>query len=369
MKRLAFIAQGSSDYDDRLRSLLEETGIEPHEFIGLDYFGLVPFFVLAGATVRPRRTPTATTSTSRASSSSWPTTCPRTASTGSCATCSTTPTATTSRSSVPAAPDPATVHPVTGQERVVFLRPLIESAGIEVGEYTYYDHPDDPRAFERDAVLYAFGPERLVIGRYCAIAAGVRFLMGGANHADQGPSTYPFGIFGAGWAETMDLVIGRPSRGDTVVGHDVWLGYERARPARRDHRPRRDRRGRERRQRRRAALRDRGRQPGPRRARGATSDEDVERLLRAAWWDWPVAAGHAPRADDHERDAGRARAHRRRPTRLMAGAGVAADRPPRRAPGADPRRRRGAGRGRRAGASAPPRPSSPAGGGDLVTIV
>jgi hypothetical protein len=54
MKRLAFIAQGSSDYDDRLRSLLEETGIEPHEFIGLDYFGLVPFFVLAGATVRPQ---------------------------------------------------------------------------------------------------------------------------------------------------------------------------------------------------------------------------------------------------------------------------------------------------------------------------
>ena len=54
MKRLAFIAQGSSDYDDRLRSLLEETGIEPQEFIGLDYFGLVPFFVLAGATVRPQ---------------------------------------------------------------------------------------------------------------------------------------------------------------------------------------------------------------------------------------------------------------------------------------------------------------------------
>ena len=54
MKRLAFIAQGSSDYDDRLRSLLDETGIDPHEFIGLDYFGLVPFFVMAGATVRPQ---------------------------------------------------------------------------------------------------------------------------------------------------------------------------------------------------------------------------------------------------------------------------------------------------------------------------
>ena len=54
MKRLAFIAQGSSDYDDRLRTLLDESGIDAHEFIGLDYFGLVPFFVLAGATVRPQ---------------------------------------------------------------------------------------------------------------------------------------------------------------------------------------------------------------------------------------------------------------------------------------------------------------------------
>jgi virginiamycin A acetyltransferase len=185
------------------------------------------------------------------------------------------------------APDPATVHPVTGQDRVVFLRPLIEATNIEVGEYTYYDHPDDARAFERDAVLYAFGPERLIIGRYCAIAAGTRFLMGGANHADLGPSTYPFGIFGAGWAGTMDLVMSAPSRGDTVVGHDVWLGY--------------------------GALV----LPGVTIGHGAVvaaasvvsadvppyaivagnparvvrrryETDDVDRLLRAAWWDWPV---------------------------------------------------------------------------------
>jgi hypothetical protein len=53
MRRLAYITQGSSDYDERLWGLLEETGIDPHEFIGLDYFGLTPFFVMAGATVRP----------------------------------------------------------------------------------------------------------------------------------------------------------------------------------------------------------------------------------------------------------------------------------------------------------------------------
>src|SRR3954451_21017569 len=124
-------------------------------------------------------------------------------------------------------PDPTVLHPIAGQRRVVFLRPLVKSPNVEVGEYTYYDSEDgDPLAFERDAVLYAFGPERLIVGRFCAIASGVRFLMPGANHADLGPSTFPFGIFGEPWASrTMDLVMSAVSRGDTVVGHDVWLGY------------------------------------------------------------------------------------------------------------------------------------------------
>jgi virginiamycin A acetyltransferase len=190
---------------------------------------------------------------------------------------------------VPEAPDPMVLHPVANARRVVFLKPLVENPNVEVGDYTYYDHPDDPLAFEREAVLYAFGPERLIIGRYCAIAAGVRFLMPGANHADLGPSTFPFGIFGEPWAErTMDLVMGAPSRGDTVVGNDVWLGYQ-------------------------ALV-----LPGVTIGHGAVvaaasvvaadvppyaivagnparvvrrrfGDEDVERLLRAAWWDWPVA--------------------------------------------------------------------------------
>jgi virginiamycin A acetyltransferase len=186
------------------------------------------------------------------------------------------------------APDPTRLHPVTGQERVVFLKPLVSNPNIAVGDYSYYDDPDDPLAFERDAVLYAYGPERLIIGRYCAIASGVRFLLPGANHADLGPSTFPFGIFGSPWAEkTMDLVMGAPSRGDTVIGNDVWLGYQ-------------------------ALV-----LPGVTVGHGAVvaaasvvtadvepyavvagnparvvkrrfEDEDVGRLLRAAWWDWPV---------------------------------------------------------------------------------
>ena len=171
----------------------------------------------------------------------------------------------------------------------MYLRPLVTDPRIEVGEYTYHDDPDDALGFERNAFLYAHGPERLIIGRYCAIASGVRFIMPGANHADLGPSTFPFGIFGEPWAErTMDLVMGAPSRGDTVVGNDVWLGYRAlvlpgvtighgaivaaASVVATDTPPY-------------AIV---GGNPA-RVVRRRFGDEDVERLLRAAWWDWPVA--------------------------------------------------------------------------------
>jgi virginiamycin A acetyltransferase len=116
----------------------------------------------------------------------------------------------------------------------------------------------------------------------------VRFLLPGANHADLGPSTFPFGIFGALWAErTMDLVMGAPSRGDTVVGHDLWLGCralvlpgvtigDGAVVA--------------------AASVVAGDVPpyavvagNPARVvRRRFADDDVARLLRAAWWNWPI---------------------------------------------------------------------------------
>jgi virginiamycin A acetyltransferase len=189
---------------------------------------------------------------------------------------------------VSGAPDPKVLHPVAGHDRVVYLRPLVTDPRIEVGEYTYYDDADDPLGFERNAFLYAVGPERLIIGRYSAIASGVRFLMPGANHADLGPSTFPFGIFGEPWAErTMDLVMGAPSRGDTVVGNDVWLGYQAlvlpgvtighgaivaaASVVAADVPPY-------------AIV---GGNPA-RVIRRRYEDHDVERLLRAAWWDWPV---------------------------------------------------------------------------------
>ena len=123
-------------------------------------------------------------------------------------------------------PDPDVLHPVSGQPRVVMLKPLITSPLIDVGEFSYYDDPDDPTGFQTRNVLYHYGPERLIIGRFCALAEGVRFIMNGANHRMDGPSTFPFPIMGGSWAEHIDLITGLPGRGDTVVGNDVWLGYQ-----------------------------------------------------------------------------------------------------------------------------------------------
>ncbi|MFF5126875.1 CatB-related O-acetyltransferase [Streptomyces syringium] len=121
--------------------------------------------------------------------------------------------------------DPTALHPFPEQPRIVQLKPLVTSPLIEAGEYSYYDDPDDPTAFESRNVLYHYGPERLVIGKFCALGTGVRFIMNGANHRMDGPSTFPFPVMGGSWAEHFDLLTGLPGRGDTVVGNDVWFGY------------------------------------------------------------------------------------------------------------------------------------------------
>src|SRR6266511_2677243 len=83
---------------------------------------------------------------------------------------------------VSGAPDPMSAYPFPDRNRTVFLKPLITVPYIEVGEYTYYDDPDDAAGFERNNVLYPFGPEKLIIGKYCPIAAQTRFLLSAANH-------------------------------------------------------------------------------------------------------------------------------------------------------------------------------------------
>jgi virginiamycin A acetyltransferase len=123
--------------------------------------------------------------------------------------------------------DPKDKHPMKGFPQICFIQNTVSNPNIVIGDYTYYDDPEDSENFERN-VLYHFPfiGDRLIIGKFCALARGIKFIMNGANHQLSGFSTYPFQIFGKGW-EKVDPQFGDlPYKGDTVVGNDVWIGYE-----------------------------------------------------------------------------------------------------------------------------------------------
>ena len=126
-------------------------------------------------------------------------------------------------------PNPNIKHPIPLHTRVGFLKALVAQPNIEIGDFTYYDDPDGPDKFVEKCVLhhYPFIGDRLVFGKFCAIAEGARFIMNGANHAMSGFSTYPFNIFGHGWEEGFDVKTWEAeNRGDTIIGNDVWIGME-----------------------------------------------------------------------------------------------------------------------------------------------
>ena len=125
-------------------------------------------------------------------------------------------------------PTPDTRHPLTlpdgsTHRGAVFLKTAIDHPRIAVGDYTYafdFDPPDD-WAGRLAPYLYPHSAERLTLGRFCQIANGVRFITASANHRYDGISSYPFAIFDDPAAARPSL----PSRfPDTVIGHDVWIG-------------------------------------------------------------------------------------------------------------------------------------------------
>jgi virginiamycin A acetyltransferase len=120
-------------------------------------------------------------------------------------------------------PNPNTIYPIKGVTRTVYLKNIITNPQIIVGDYTYYDDPEDVYNFEKNVLyLFDFMGDKLIIGKFCQIATGVRFIMNGSNHAMNGFSTYPFKVFGQSWAEKDPMQV--VSKGDTVIGNDVWIG-------------------------------------------------------------------------------------------------------------------------------------------------
>lgn len=125
-------------------------------------------------------------------------------------------------------PDPNTVFP-NEYGTTCFLKNVITAPNVSVGDYTYYDDPEDPTSFERNNLLYnwpEFG-EKLIIGKFCCIGSGAKFLMGPSNHRMESATTYPFAVFGGAWeAAAPPHLTQLPHKGDTIVGNDVWLGRE-----------------------------------------------------------------------------------------------------------------------------------------------
>jgi virginiamycin A acetyltransferase len=122
-------------------------------------------------------------------------------------------------------PDPLTRHPIPGWKGTAFLKAIVDHPLIEVGDYSYYDDSRGPEHFVARCVRYHFDfiGDRLIIGRFVAIAQAAQFIMNGANHPMGGFSTYPFQMFGI---EGAPDVTAHPHRGDTVIGNDVWIGRE-----------------------------------------------------------------------------------------------------------------------------------------------
>ena len=110
-----------------------------------------------------------------------------------------------------------------------FIKNVISAPNIIVGDYTYYDDPEDPTGFERNNVLFNY-PEfgdKLIIGKFCSIACGVQFLFNSANHTKKSLSTYPFPLFFEEWGlDIRDVASAWDNKGDIVIGNDVWIGYE-----------------------------------------------------------------------------------------------------------------------------------------------
>ena len=122
-------------------------------------------------------------------------------------------------------PDKDQKFPLANYDRLCFLKNVIKNPNVIIGDYTYYDDFENVENFEKNIKYhFDFIGDKLIIGKFCMIASDVTFIMNGANHLTNSITSYPFAIFGHDWSDAME---GKsyPTKGDTVIGNDVWIGY------------------------------------------------------------------------------------------------------------------------------------------------
>ncbi len=122
-------------------------------------------------------------------------------------------------------PNANDIHPNEKINSICYIKNVITGPNISVGDYTYYDDINGAENFESHVTHhYEFLGDKLIIGKFCAIAKGIEFIMNGANHRMCSVTTYPFNIMGHGWEKCTPSLEDLPFKGDTVVGNDVWIG-------------------------------------------------------------------------------------------------------------------------------------------------
>jgi virginiamycin A acetyltransferase len=122
------------------------------------------------------------------------------------------------------------IYPRKGDNQTVYLKSVVDDPNISIGDYTMYnDFNHDPRDFQKNNVLYHYpiNKDKLVIGKYCSIACGAKFIFTSANHTAHSLSTYPFPIFFEEWGlDISNITDAWDYKGDIIIGNDVWIGYE-----------------------------------------------------------------------------------------------------------------------------------------------
>lgn len=121
-------------------------------------------------------------------------------------------------------------YPRTSDYQTIYLNTIINNPNIIVGDYTIYnDFVNDPTQFEKNNVLYHYpiNQDRLIIGKFCSIACGAKFLFNSANHALRSLSNYTFPLFFEEWGlNKKNVASAWDNKGDIIIGNDVWIGYE-----------------------------------------------------------------------------------------------------------------------------------------------
>lgn len=122
------------------------------------------------------------------------------------------------------------IYPRTGDSQTIYLKNVITNPNIQAGDFTMYnDFVNDPRDFQQNNVLYHYpiNHDKLIIGKFCSIACGAKFIFNSANHTMSSLSTYPFPLFFEEWGlEKSSVTESWDNKGDIIIGNDVWIGYE-----------------------------------------------------------------------------------------------------------------------------------------------